>query len=101
MMIELALGFILGLILDVLWWKIDYSKYEKGLEVHEHYHIGLELGIIGVLLNQEIFIGLMMSFILAEWSQKNQFALGSNHFKGSTLIGIILSVSLCLIVIFV
>lgn len=58
------------------------------MEAHEHYHVGLELGIIGIILTSPIFIGLMVSFILAEWSQDHKFALGSSHFKLSTIIGI-------------
>ena len=81
---------MIGLVMDTIWWRINYSKYEKGLEAHEHYHIGLELGIIGIILHQEIFTGLMVAFVLAEWSQDHPFALKSGHFKESTIIGIIL-----------
>lgn len=80
--------FFLGLVIDKAWYHIDYDKYEKGLEVHEHYHIGLEIGIIAVIFNYYDLLGLTLAFILAEWSQTNYFAYQSNHFKQSSIIGI-------------
>ena len=83
-------GFFIGLALDIGWWRINRSKYEKGLEAHEHYHIGFELGIIGAITGFPIFYGLMLAFVLAEWAQDHPFALKSKHFKESTIIGVIL-----------
>ena len=95
MLIELfVVGFIIGIIIDAVWWNINYSKYEKGLEIHEHYHIGIEIGIIGVLLTSvvpilsTISMGIMIAFILKESSQDHPFALKSGHFKKSSYIGI-------------
>lgn len=85
-----AIGFIVGLVLDTVWWARGFDKYDKHLEWHEHYHVGLELGILGVILNQPLLTGFMVAFILAEWTQENKFALGSNHFGTSTIVGIIL-----------
>lgn len=102
-----AIGFILGLLIDVAWWNINYKKYEKGLEIHEHYHIGLEIGILGVILGafipifSSIAMGLMLAFILAEWSQDHKFALKSGHFKQSSIIGIGLFTLLVILIILI
>ena len=100
-----AISFILGLFIDVAWWNVNYKKYEKGLEAHEHYHIGLEIGILGVILSvfipifSSIAMGLMVAFFLAEWSQDHKFALKSGHFKESSIIGIILFIAFIALVI--
>jgi len=96
MVISFAIGFMIGLVLDVAWWQLnlDKSGIDKRFKAHEHYHIGLEIGIIGTILHQEILIGLMTAFVLAEWSQDHKFALNSGHFKQSTVIGIILFIVL-------
>ena len=89
-----AIGFVIGLLIDVAWWNINYKKYEKGLEAHEHYHIGIEVGILGLILGifvpiiGSLSVGIMLSFILAEWTQDHKFALKSGHFKKSSIIGI-------------
>jgi len=87
-----AIGFFIGLIIDVAWWHfgLDKSSLDKKFKAHEHYHIGIEIGIIGILLQQPILQGVMFAFILAEWTQDHKFALQSGHFKQSTIIGIIL-----------
>lgn len=89
--------FIVGVIADITWWRINYSKYEKGLEAHEHYHIGLEIAIIASLLNIEMLVGLSFAFIIAEWFQDHPFAINSKHFKKSTAIGILLFVGLVIV----
>jgi hypothetical protein len=90
-MIELSiLYFVLGimgaLIIDTIWFNINYSKYERGLEQFEHYHAGILLIPFGLLINP-LFLGLGLGLFIAEWEQKNKFAIKSSHFKYSTLIG--------------
>lgn len=94
-----AIGFMVGLVIDVAWWyfHFDKSNLDKRFKAHEHYHIGLELGIIGTLTNQPIFIGLMVAFFLGEWTQDHKFALKSGHFKASSVIGIVLFVILLIL----
>lgn len=93
------LGLIVGVTLDYLWRKTGVSKYEKGLEVFEHYHWGLAfLILIRTLLKfSGIFLslaGVGISFILSEITQKHPFALKSKHELPSTIIGFILFILL-------
>jgi hypothetical protein len=87
-----VVGLVLGLIIDKIWYNINYSKYEKGVEFLEHYHIGIILITLSVLFNFYWVLGLGLAFILAEWTQKHYFALNSIHFKLSSFIGIGLTV---------
>jgi len=93
------LGFLGITIIDRIWFKIDYKKAEKGLEIFEHYHYGIIL--MGVSLITIIHIPLLVSyamlgagaaFIYHESKQKNFFAYTSNHFCLSAIIGVILTV---------
>lgn len=103
-------GFCIGLIVDILWWVIPaFKKAEKGFEAFEHFHISqcLFIGflVVGFLLKSDyalILLGGSVAFFLAEWSQSKEikgkrvipghpFAYKSTHFKGSTIIGIILT----------
>lgn len=104
--------FILGAFaimwLDIFWWTIDYKKAEKGLEWHEHYHVGLELFIVGIFLTSiwadlsSLLFGAGFLFMAAEWRQAieikgktvvpgHPFAYGSVHFKSSTIFGLALT----------
>lgn len=92
------LGFQFITIIDRIWFAIDYKKVEKGLEVLEHYHYGIVLMTISFIFIDLIpfmafiLLGMGASFIYHESKQKNYFAHKSTHFKGSLLIGLILSV---------
>ena len=91
------LGVTVGVALDYLWWKTGVGKYEKRLEMFEHYHWGLILLILmrTLISFNAIFLsfsGMGTSFILAEITQQHPFALKSNHQLSSTIIGAILSV---------
>ena len=46
-----ALGALAVCIVDVWWYHIDYKKAEKGMEAHEHYHVGLELLIASCVIS--------------------------------------------------
>ena len=69
------LGALFTCLVDTFWWQIDYKKAEKGLEWHEHYHVGIELVIVGmiIMLFNEFaayfLFGAGLLFILAEWRQ--------------------------------
>lgn len=118
------LGAFLVFVIDIIWWNIDFKKAEKGLEVHEHYHLGLELLIAGigiayiVELPVYFLLGTGFAFIMAEWRQTveirktvdgqdtiqkvvpgHPFAYGSTHFKQSTTIGISLIALLSIILV--
>ncbi len=105
-MIELLmisfLGIIGVIILDKRWFTdVSFSKYEKNLEFFEHFHHGLILMIIGVILYSYdqllISMGLLFAgftFIVLEARQKNDFAIHSNHFIKSAAIGIVLLIIL-------
>lgn len=104
-----VLGAFASFVVDTWWWlKPTLQKAEKGLEFHEHYHVGLELIILGLALSYVdtvatyIVIGAGFGFIMAEWRQivepKNgkvllghPFAYGSTHFTSSTVLGVILT----------
>ena len=107
--VPFILGAFLVMWLDVFWWKIDYKKAEKGLEWHEHYHVGLELITLGIfvgLINEflaSVLYGAGFLFLAAEWRQAievigvdvkagHPFAYGSSHFISSTLVGIGLTI---------
>lgn len=102
-MIELIFMFIMGLalgaLLDVFWFNINYSKYEKGFEVFEHYHVGILLGMIGVIFSQPFFLGLFIILFVKESDQTHPFALGSDHFRNSTIIGLVTFI--CLLCVYI
>ncbi len=103
-------GLFIGLIIDILWWKVPSLQKADKFEAHEHYHISLEFGILFMMVYsftqaQESFIilGMAIAFLLGEWDQLKEivgvkvkpghpFAMGSSHFKASTIIGLILAV---------
>lgn len=82
-----AIGIIIGLIIDSVWWHLPYKKIEKGYEIMEHYHFALIVGMFTVITGNPIFAGIMVALFLGEWSQDHQFAYGSTHFKSSTIVG--------------
>ena len=89
------LGVLAGVAVDFLWWKTGISKYEKRIELFEHYHWGLTLLIFmkTLLKFNEAFLflaGTGIAFILAEITQDHPFALKSDHQLSSTMIGIAL-----------
>ena len=92
------LGFQIITIIDRVWFAIDYKKAEKGLEVLEHYHYGLALMTISFIFIDLIpfmafiLLGMGAAFIYHESKQKNYFAHKSTHFKGSTIIGLVLMI---------
>ena len=111
-MIELILGIVTALVVDTIWWRINFKKIEKGLEAHEHYHIGLELLILYMLTDFTLFAGMGLGFIISEWSQHievkgdkvvkgHPFAIGSTHLKQSTIIGAALSAVLAALIILI
>ncbi len=110
-------AFILGcfscFILDIYWWtRITTAKRLEGgsylMKIHEHYHVGLEMIIAGILLYGYVpsatyyLFGFGLAFIMAEWRQIHEivgkrvepghpFAYGSGHFRASTAIGVVLT----------
>lgn len=123
-LILLVLGTFLVFIIDILWWNIDFKKAEKGMEAHEHYHVGIELLIVGLVVSffndlpSYFLIGAGFAFIMAEWRQTveikktvngevitqkvvpgHPFAYGSTHFKQSTIIGIGLTIFLSILLV--
>ena len=86
--VAFAIGMMIGVFLDFVYFQRDFNKYERGFEAIEHYHIGILFGVIGVIINQPILLGIMIALIFKESDQAHAFAKGSNHFKSSTYIGI-------------
>ncbi len=93
-----VLGFLFITIIDRIWFRIDYKKVEKGLEVMEHYHYGLLLFALAPffieysLVTSFGLLGMGTAFIYHESKQRNFFAHQSVHFKGSTIIGVTLAI---------
>jgi len=102
-------GLFAALIVDIIWWvKPSLSKSDK-FQAHEHYHVGLELVILFLIVDyltqnsaSLVILGASIGFLLGEWDQlkeiKNKkvvpghpFAYGSTHFKASSLIGGVLT----------
>lgn len=94
-------------IVDSRWEKYAPRDTDKGLKVLEHYHHSIVLAILGVLaftVNPLISFGLWSAgvvFLIGEWRQihyisngkvleGHPFAMGSNHFTASAIIGICL-----------
>ena len=96
------LGVLAGVALDFLWWKTGISKYEKRIEVFEHYHWGLTLLVFmkTLLKFNEAFLflaGTGIALILAEITQDHPFALKSDHQLSSSMVGIALLILVVLI----
>lgn len=120
LLVLFVFGTLASFVVDTIWWlRPSVNKYEKGgLRVHEHYHFGLELLIIAIILMKAavsytsleqalsnvaaIMVGAGFGFIMAEWRQivepkakgivlGHPFSYGSNHFIPSTIIGVILT----------
>ena len=97
LIISTFLGFIISLILDRIWFNINYKKIDKGFEVLEHYHFGIILMgvgliIISVPIISYVIFGAGMGFIYSESKQLHYFAYKSGHFRNSSIIGVILLV---------
>lgn len=96
------IGFIIVTILDRRWFDVDHKKIEKGYEVIEHYHFGIILISIGIVIFSSLpvlsycMFGAGGGLIYHESKQKNYFAHKSSHFRNSSIIGCIL----CMIAIF-
>ena len=88
-------GISIGFTFDFLWWRTGISKYERRIELFEHYHWGMVLLIFMKILlaSSEIFLtfaGTGLALILAEITQKHPFAIKSAHPLSSSIIGAIL-----------
>lgn len=96
-----AIGVVVGILIDVTWFSLPYKKIELGFEVLEHYHFGIIFGMFTVISGEwmlaPIFAGIMTMLFIGEWSQNHKFARGSNHYKTSSIIGIILFIGLLFI----
>jgi len=90
-MMDLLLGVVSGSVLNALWRHTDINKYEKGLEVLEHFHHFLLGMIVYVVTGNLFFAGLGLPLILDEsLVQKHPFSLGSGHEVESVLLGVVL-----------
>ncbi len=94
LLLSAFIGFILVTILDRRWFDIDHKKIERGYEVIEHYHFGVGLLGIGIIVFAffpvlaYILFGAGLGLIYHEAKQKNYFAHKSTHFRNSTIIGV-------------
>ncbi len=92
--VSFSVGIAGGALLDFVWRTTGISKYERRLEVFEHYHWGLLFLILvktllGFIVISFSFAGAGITLIVTEITQNHPFALKSNHQKSSSAIGII------------
>jgi len=94
----LFLGFAVGILLDYLWRRTGVSKYERGMEMFEHYHWGFVLLILARILKilSVTFGGIGLCLVFVELTQSHPFAIKSSHGFSSTIIGLILAIPLVL-----
>ena len=95
-------GLGVGVAIDLLWTRTSINKYERRLEVLEHYHWGLVALMLTRVLQVYIRLtlalaGLASIFILLEIVQDHPFAFRSDHQISSTGTGVLLICILCLI----
>ena len=92
------LGFITVTMLDRRWLDINHRKIERGFEALEHYHWGIGLIVVAIAtvslpFVSYCFLGAGMGLIYYEAKQEDYFAIQSSHFRSSTIIGIILTIT--------
>ena len=81
---EVAFGFLLGSVLDVIYSKFGFDKYKWRLEILEHFHWGMIL----IATQIPFCIGVGIALIVGERFQDHPFSLGSGHERLSLAIGI-------------
>jgi len=85
LIISIFLGFIISLILDRILFRLDYKKIKKGFEILEHYHFGIILIGIGLIISipiiSYIIIGLGIGFIYMETKHIHYFAYKPGNFN--------------------
>jgi hypothetical protein len=96
------MGLAIGVAIDQLWTKTSINKYERRLELLEHYHWGLVILMLARLLHTFSKLtlsgaGLASIFILLEVVQEHPFAFRSDHQVSSTIVGILLLAVLMLV----
>lgn len=96
------IGLAVGVAIDLLWTRTSLNKYERRLEVLEHYHWGLVALMLTRVLQTFVKLtyalaGLASIFILLEVMQEHPFAFRSDHQMSSTSVGISLICILCLL----
>jgi len=92
------LGLAVGILFDLLWRRTGVSKYERRVEMLEHYHWGFALLILARILKilSATFAGMGLYLVFAELTQSHPFAIKSSHEFLSTMIGVILAIPLIL-----
>ena len=102
-LLHLFIGFVIGLILNGIWWywwaflgmrrgKKPLGKYKwPALSILEHYHWATILAILGFRLKIPFLVGVSIAWFADEGlAQQHKFALGSDHFRESTLVEILI-----------
>jgi len=92
------LGLAVGILLDYLWRRTGISKYERRVEMLEHYHWGFILLILAriVKILSVTLAGIGLFLVFVELTQRHPFAIKSSHEFLSTIIGVILAIPLIL-----
>lgn len=90
--VESLTGLALAFLADAIWRAKFWGKDRGKLRVLEHYHWGLVLCTLGFALKKLIIVSAGFGLIIAEELQQHPFAMGSDHFKWSTILGFVLLV---------
>jgi len=101
---------LFGFLLDVLWSRTpgvsEEDLHSRSINARydfasilEHYHWAIGLMIIYLFIPFTGFLGLATALIISEWTGdiKHPFAVGKSHFKGSSIVGLILAFLLFLL----
>lgn len=98
-------------LIDAMWRQKNIDSNNKFLKAHEHFHVGLEFGILAVIVSffdvpilESFLWGLGIAFIFSEFTHfgwfkggkfmvSHPFAFGSEHFKLTHII----TIGLCMI----
>ena len=88
------MGFLIGTILNIIWYDLHFDKKDMRVQSWEHYHHAIILGYVSKWIPQPydmIPTGIALALLTDEaYHQKHPFAVGSKHFKKSLLITILI-----------
>lgn len=104
-------GILIAGLVDAFWRQKNIDSDNKFLKAHEHFHVGIEFGILAMIVSlfeiqfvEYALWGLAVAFVFSEFTHfgwfkgdkfvvSHPFAFGSEHFKGTHLI----TIGLCII----
>ena len=88
----ILVGIIIGSLIDVAW-RYYFSKYDHDWMIpFEHYHWSIVMFFLSIMIDVKPISGILTGISLILWLdellfQDHSFAIGSDHFMPSTIIG--------------